>query len=105
VATFTLSAAPPAEALAVLDARLGGQHPAVRRQVRAERLLADGLPLAAYREAEAVVADRPASELGWAVMLEALRRMGLADSRLADRVLDGLDAVPGPLRGRAFTPR
>jgi hypothetical protein len=75
-------------------ARVMCDQPGPRRQLTAKCLLDAGLDVAAYREAAAHCAERKKSARGWAVAVEALRRMGLEESRLFAEAREGLAAAP-----------
>jgi hypothetical protein len=80
-------------------ARVMCDQPGARRQLTAKCLLDAGLDVAAYREAASHCAERKKSARGWAVAVEALRRMGLEESRLFAEAREGLAAAPGEPRG------
>jgi hypothetical protein len=98
-AEFTVVAATSGARLAALEDRLRGQPAAARGLVRAHALLADGLATAAFREASAVAAERPQSAEARRLMLEALRRLGLPATSLANQTQRALDRIPASRGG------
>jgi predicted Ser/Thr protein kinase len=90
--------------IAHIDRRFADQ-PLVRCHLVAQCYLNAGLDVAAYREAAAFVSEHRASERGWAVMVQALREMGLEKSELFAHAREGLASVPAAERGRAVRNR
>lgn len=93
------TARPGADAKLHRITRVLSDQPGVRRPLAAKCLLDADLDVAAYREAAAHVAENRRSGPAWSVACEALRRMGLEESRLFAQAREGLAAAAPENRG------
>jgi len=65
------------QAMAAIGQNMAGQPAAASAHLRAQLLLNQGLFYAAHQEAERILAKEPGSVRAWAVVLEALEKMGV----------------------------
>ena len=93
MATFRIVADTLGERVRAIETLTKEQPALVRSHLRTRLFLQHGLHVAALREAEGIVRQRPDSERGWSAMLRSLTDMGLENTLMwaetRDHVLRG----------------